>query len=472
MRVEQLTLQHFRGYDNTTFDFKSGMNLLVGVNGAGKSSVLEALRLLLSHMLPVISASKDKPFNAREDDIAVGAERLYANLRIEISDVAMEEDMRVWRRADEGASGVLETGDVIAEGSADDIVGEERTAEPQGQRKNDYRFLGVSDDRQQRDDAGSSISPVEQKQRNDRRKQEIESLPKKLRRAIEQVPAIYFSAHRSLINVADETKRERSIGGQAAAFVDALDPERQLKVAEFARWWVVFESLTRDPDAAVAARATAQKQAFEQAVTHFLDGFTNVQAVDKPKPTLLLNKAGTTLDVRMLSDGERSMLAIVLDIARRLSQANPQLADPLREGQAIVLIDELDLHLHPQWQRMIVQKLTETFPQCQFIATTHSPQIIGEVAPEQIIILEVGKQPYQPDQSLGMDSNWILQFLMGTPNRNVTTNQQLERISDLIEDAEYEQAATEIAKLRQRMPDDPELVKLQVRLARMQILGT
>jgi hypothetical protein len=73
-----------------------------------------------------------------------------------------------------------------------------------------------------------------------------------------------------------------------------------------------------------------------------------------------------------LSDGERGMLVLVLDLTRRLAQANPSVADPAGETGAVVLIDEIDLHLHPKWQRQIVNNLRSAFPRCQFIATTHS----------------------------------------------------------------------------------------------------
>ena len=74
---------------------------------------------------------------------------------------------------------------------------------------------------------------------------------------------------------------------------------------------------------------------------------------------------GETLDLSQLSDGERSFLAMTCDLGRRLALANPQLDDPLR-GAGVVLIDELELHLHPIWQRQIIHNLTTTFPRCQF----------------------------------------------------------------------------------------------------------
>lgn len=66
------------------------------------------------------------------------------------------------------------------------------------------------------------------------------------------------------------------------------------------------------------------------------------------------------------------------DLSRRLALANPQLENPC-EGEGVVLIDEIDLHLHPSWQRQIVPALKRTFPHVQFIITTNSPQVLGEI---------------------------------------------------------------------------------------------
>ena len=92
---------------------------------------------------------------------------------------------------------------------------------------------------------------------------------------------------------------------------------------------------------------------------------------------MLVDKHGVSLDLSQLSDGERSFLAMICDLGRRLAMANPDrqvLSDPLH-GAGVVLIDELELHLHPKWQREVRQKLRKTFPNIQFIATTHSMRV-------------------------------------------------------------------------------------------------
>lgn len=93
-----------------------------------------------------------------------------------------------------------------------------------------------------------------------------------------------------------------------------------------------------------------------------------------------------TLEINQLSDGQRAVLALAADLARRMAQGNPHLHDPLA-SEAIVLIDEVELHLHPSWQQRILDDLRRTFRKTQFIVSTHSPQVLTTVTPEQIVEL-------------------------------------------------------------------------------------
>ena len=155
---------------------------------------------------------------------------------------------------------------------------------------------------------------------------------------------------------------------------------------------------------------------------------------------------------------------LILDIARRLTQANPNLVDPLSEGQAIILIDEIDLHLHPQWQRKIVADLVRTFPNCQFIATTHSPQVIGEVPHEQIQMID-GDNVYVPDHSFGVDASRVLEELMDTKPRNADVDAKLNKIAALIDDGEESEARRLIDELAKEIGDvDPEITRARLLL--------
>ena len=157
---------------------------------------------------------------------------------------------------------------------------------------------------------------------------------------------------------------------------------------------------------------------------------------------------GTSSPFDTLSDGQRGLIAMVADIARRACLLNPHLGDKvLAETPGIILIDELDLHLHPKWQRRIVNDLKRTFPKMQFIATTHSPQIIGQCKREEVIIVtETGGQ--HPAETFGMDSNSVLRSIMGAEDRDPETARLLDRLFTEIDEHKFEDARATLKTLR------------------------
>lgn len=442
MQLRRLTLTQFRAFEQAEFEFQPRMNLLVGVNGVGKSTVLDALRILLSQILPKVTASKSKPLAFSIDDLTIGRESLTAQLDFDL-DFGM---LSLFALA-EPTSGFRY---LVHKPRERFVLDESRLGEVREQ-------------------------VIPQLERSELTPDEL-AIRSEVKTNSRQPIAVYFSTRRSLASMATPSTT-KSLGEQASAFAEALAP-RELRIVEFADWWRVKKTLARED-----SRHVAQMQVLEDAVNRFMEGFSGLEAkrelqrIDARtrkkfyRSSLQLQKNGTLLDVRQLSEGERGLLALVLDLARRLAQANPYLKDPLQEGKGIVLIDELDLHLHPSWQRDIVRKLRATFPSCQFIVTTHSPQIVGEVPPENIILLESGVPPYRPNQSLGMDTNWILKRLMGTEEREAKSEKELKRIARLIENEKYDQATKAIDKLRARLGEFPELVRLQTRIDRIRLLA-
>jgi len=142
----------------------------------------------------------------------------------------------------------------------------------------------------------------------------------------------------------------------------------------------------------------------------FIPSFSNFSLIET-EPYLKLDKDGLALTIRQLSDGERSFVAMVFDLCRRLYLANPELEDP-RLGRGIVVIDELELHLHPRWQVRIVEFLRAQFPNIQFIVTTHSPFIIQTARQGEVINLG---QPMKVDP-YGKSIEEISKFVMDVEN--------------------------------------------------------
>ena len=123
------------------------------------------------------------------------------------------------------------------------------------------------------------------------------------------------------------------------------------------------------------------------------------------------NRSIISLNIEQLSDGYRTILAMVMDISARMSQANPHIGN---KSEAIILIDELDLHLHPKWQQTILSDLRRTFPNAQFIVTTHSPQLLTTVKKEHIFILKDGKITNPPHSTYARRSIVALEDIMET----------------------------------------------------------
>jgi predicted ATP-binding protein involved in virulence len=262
---------------------------------------------------------------------------------------------------------------------------------------------------------------------------------------------VFYSTSRSVISAS--RSKGKSVGGQAAGYAEAL-LARSWNIEQFADWIRVQDAMTAERE-----NAGRHVAAMKAAATRFLPECTDLRAGQVKGASLTVTKAGLELDVRQLSDGERGVLGVALDLARRLSQIHPDAEDPLKEGQAVVLIDEIDLHLHPKWQRQIIHNLEATFPRCQFIATTHSPQVIGEVSPDGIQIVANG-QVYSPTHSFGVDSSRVLEEIMDAPPRSSEVQALLDQTSKSIADKKLGEATALIAKLAAKLgEDDAEVIR-------------
>jgi predicted ATP-binding protein involved in virulence len=160
---------------------------------------------------------------------------------------------------------------------------------------------------------------------------------------------------------------------------------------------------------------------------------------------------------------------MVGDLARRLAIANPQSVDPL-QGSGVVLIDEIDLHLHPQWQRTVIGNLSRVFPNCQFIVSTHSPQVVGEVAAHQLRVLKIDAQGEvtisQADLALGLDTSEVLDTIMESETRNAGVDEALQLIFRQIDLEKFDAARVSIEELRTKVNGTlPEIVRAETMIA-------
>lgn len=204
------------------------------------------------------------------------------------------------------------------------------------------------------------------------------------------------------------------------------------------------------------------------AIHDFMPQMDNLRVHRKPRLHMAIDKNGETLNVAQLSQGEKSLMALVGDIARRLAMLNPSLENPLT-GDGIVLIDEVDLHLHPSWQRSLCDRLIKTFPNCQFILTTHSPLVISDCKDVLVYTLTNGELKELPSQ-YGQDANTVLLDVMNTSIRNEKIDSELNDLLDAIQGSNLDQAQQLLAALTAELPTtNLELVKAQLLLHKQKL---
>jgi predicted ATPase len=385
MNITRLKVANLRAIAAAELTFQRGFNLIVGINGVGKTSVLDALAVCLSSTTKQVNQIRGSTESFNSDDIRVGSEALTVECSVALG----------------------------------------------GQ---EYTYLVHKPRAASAPQRKTTGKPREQVHATPERAEYIGQVPTPLKGTNREGRplAVLFSTRRAVPSDRVPSKNV-SAGGIAAAHAEAF-ANRELRLGEFAAWMRVQEVLKAE-----SPKSGRVLKAFEEAVRRFLPGYKHIRVENRPRPILIIDRGNTALEVRQLSDGERGSLALVLDLTRRLSQANPGMADPAAQAEAVVMIDEIDLHLHPKWQRKIVQNLIAVFPKCQFIATTHSPQIIGEVEHERIQIL-TSEGVYRPTHSFGVDSSRVLQEVMDSPARSEGVEKLLADLSQLIASEKYRAA--------------------------------
>ena len=176
-----------------------------------------------------------------------------------------------------------------------------------------------------------------------------------------------------------------------------------------------------------------------QAITNCVEGAIQARFDFDEDDIVLEFRDSDRFPLRLLSDGQRSMAATVADIAMRCSQLNPHLNErALFSTPGVILIDEIDLHLHPRWQRGVVEQLRNTFPSIQFVATSHSPFIVQSMTRGGVINLD--RDDLRPESPENLSVEDVTENIMG-----VEQPQRSKRFLDMLRVAEEYYAALENA---------------------------
>ena len=220
--------------------------------------------------------------------------------------------------------------------------------------------------------------------------------------------------------------------------------------------------------------------AVRDAITSMVDSVSEPHVEMRPMRFVVSQRLGERTEKRSLgelSGGCRAVLALAGDLARRMAQGNPHLANPLL-SEAVVLIDEVDLHLHPSWQQRILRDLTRTFPNAQFIVSTHSPQVLTTVMPEQVVELHREDGAVLASRTsattYGAEAGNVLVDVMGVKAR--PANDFTDKLQEYLRLVGRGRGMSRTAiglrgELEELSPQDPALDRADMEMARQAAVG-
>ena len=323
MILNKLRLKNFRRFKDVEVRFAKRLSVLVGVNGAGKSSILSALSTLLSWYVRRLVSPNGTGAGMTISERDIQTDAFSCTIALAIEDVGRGVSWSVTKTA-KGA--------------------------PLFDERSDLK--------------------------------DLTEYVKDLRiRKLESVPIIAaYPVNRSVLDIPLRIKKRHEFS-VLSTYDDAFD--RAADFRRFFEWFREWEDVENERIAdtlstgGVPYLANNELAAVRRALSRFLPEFSDWKIRRTPL-RMEVKKDGEPLSVDQLSDGEKCMIALVGDLARRLVIANPMQEDPLL-GNGIVLIDEIELHLHPEWQKSVLPRLLQTFPNVQFVVTTHSPLVLAQL---------------------------------------------------------------------------------------------
>ena len=338
MKIRQLELQNFRCFEQKTFEFSDQFNVLIGDNATGKTAILDAL--------------------------AIGAGSFFLGIdNINSLNIQKDEIRRILRQ--EGEALTLEPilpVVISSHGSFEDV--EEISW------KREIKIKGGNTTRGDAKEILQYARELQQKVRVQNQDREKIILP----------VISYYSTGRLWVQNR-EIKNLKGPDSRLLGYKNCLTKSNEMtKIMQWFKKWELISLQQGKPLGTLLG--------VKEAIKNCMEDWQDVEYDVRQKELVATSKDGRTLPFNMLSDGVRNMIGMVADIAYRCVTLNPQFdGEAVRLTPGIVLIDEIDLHLHPKWQRRVVEDLKRTFPKIQFFATTHSEHIIQSLRDGELIDL-------------------------------------------------------------------------------------
>jgi len=423
MRLASVEIENFRAVRSLRLPLDPELTVLHGKNANGKTSVLAAIAVGLG-IIPSILTGRGGMSFRKSNDIRAGETTAYVRLQTA--------DGLEWIRAASQVGGLLA---VHAGG-----------------------FPGVKKLRE-------ALIPLAEDLKEGR---EV-TLP----------IFAFYDTDRAVFDLPERKRAFRKEFSRFDAYSSALDAKPSFK--SLIEWFYALENdeLREQRRLKDMSFRMPALDAVRSAIMRIMPDVSNPH-IEPPIRFVVTRETGSgrpeRLSLDQLSGGYRIVLAMAADLARRMAIANPHLTDPL-SSEAIVLIDEIELHLHPEWQQRIIGDLRRTFPNAQFIISTHSPQVLTTVQPKHIVRLRSGPNGIEAlattGPTFGAEAGDVLSAEMGVderPKNELST--KLEQYLALIDrdEGEGQKALALRAELFELSPNEPALAAAEVAIERRKLL--
>ncbi|MDE6793868.1 MAG: AAA family ATPase [Muribaculaceae bacterium] len=415
MKLQSIEVVNFRLIRQLNLPCKPRFNVIVGINGAGKSTLLDAIEIILSWVKARIRLRTANGTFPTFSDISHSASST------QLCAVASDPENLSW--------------EVIR--VAPDYRGKERIKSDLAQLT-EYADL-LADEYYKT--AGNTNLPM----------------------------FVKYSVNRSLIDIPTHVHKKHVLDAMSL-YEGKIDGGSNLR--SFFEWFREREDIEREEreERKSFLYEDPQLTVVRRAISEVMGDYGDLHTRRKAPAGFELRKNGKIFRVEELSDGEKCYLTLIGDIARRLAICNPTLQNPLM-GIGIVLIDELELHLHPSWQCEVIDKLRDVFPNCQFFITTHSPHIVQNLRldkEDSMIVLTEGKV-HNVEASYGSPVDEILSEVFGLQSlRPLPVAKLTNRIWSLLEKGifEGEELQKSMHKLGELITEhDSEFARIRMQIA-------
>lgn len=396
MKIKNIKLKNFRCFEELVIELNERCNVIVGVNGAGKSTILDALAISIGTYFAKIPTAYSLPIQ-KEDVLR----KSYLTGSI----ISTEYQFPV----------VIST-EGIANGKFIEWSRELNGLKNKTTVKNASNLIEVGHIQQQNIQNGVTDT----------------TLP---------IFAYYGTGRLYKKKNNRITKLGIKKSSRLDGYTDALSSGTNEK--QLLRWFEDMTLIKIQEDREIPELKTVKtaiENCFEIGNKDVSDVSINYSVKSKDiEVSYRKNNEIEKLPLHMFSDGIRITLTMVADIATRMAKLNPQLLDNVLETPGVILIDEIDMHLHPSWQSRIITSLLETFTNIQIITTTHSPIVISNIESEYLRILK-NNEIMNPSTNYNRELDDIVNNIMETDYRPEEVRNLINQINQNIDNEELEEA--------------------------------